>query len=249
MAVIFYFHAWKLSDTSTPKGVTVWSSNQSKKVKWNRQKEKHIRGEKKKDRGGEPRSAARHTFLGSSRFRWWNRTTGKLCVCASAFMEFQKTNQKQTKKPKRKHRGATFERSRTDTVDNEKASEEQFINDKPVSSDARQWEQVEVKRLNHLHIALGVERRKQKQSVRSMLLGGFMPLTTGTLWLVFSRHLLENTISDGKVMVEMALVATQCTRIHETWDSLWFCCHLDHLKPSQLQTRLHSRANVMTEWY
>lgn len=205
---------------------------------------------KKKDRGGEPRSAARHTFLGSSRFRWWNRTTGKLCVCASAFMEFQKDKtKKQTKKPKRKHRGATFERSRTDTVDNEKASEEQFINDKPVSSDTRQWEQVEVKRLNHLQIALGVERRKQKQSVSSMLPGGFILLTTGTLWLVFSWHLRGNTISDWTVMVQMALVASQCARIHETWDSLWFCFNLGHLKPSQLQTRSHSRANVLTEWY
>lgn len=61
------------------------------------------------------------------------------CACVRVpLWSFRKTNQKQTKKPKRKHRGATFERSRTDTVDNEKASEEQFINDKPVSSDAQQ---------------------------------------------------------------------------------------------------------------
>lgn len=249
MAVIFYFYAWKLSDLNPKKGHWVWSSNQSKKVKWNRQKQKHSRGEKKKTEV-ESRVLQRDTpFLDRLGFGGGTGRRGS-CACVRVpLWSFRKTNQKQTKKPKRKHRGATFERSRTDTVDNEKASEEQFINDKPVSSDAQQWEQVEVKRLNHLQIALGVERRKQKQSVSSMLLGGFIPLTTGTLWLVFSRHLRENTVSDWKVMVEMALVATQCTRIHETWDSLWFCFNLDHLKPTQLQTRLHFRANVMTKWY
>lgn len=251
MAVIFYFHAWRLSDISTPKRVTECeAATRAKKVKWNRQKEKHIRGEKKK------RQRWRAAFCSETHLSWIvsvsvvEQDDGEAVrVCERLYGVSERQTKKQTKKPKRKHRGATFERSRTDTVDNEKASEEQFINDKPVSSDTRQWEQVEVKRLNHLQIALGVERRKQKQSVSSMLPGGFILLTTGTLWLVFSWHLRGNTVSDWTVMVQMALVASQCARIHETWDSLWFCFNLGHLKPSQLQTRSHSRANVLTEWY
>lgn len=103
MAVLFYFHAWKLTDTSTPKRVTECeAATRAKRLSETGRKRSTSEERKKKDRGGEPRSAARHTFLGSSRFRWWNRTTGKLCVCASAFMEFQKDKPKTNKETKKK---------------------------------------------------------------------------------------------------------------------------------------------------
>ena len=47
------------------------------------------REEEEREAQKQPAAGARHTFLGSSRFRRWDRATGKLCVRASAFMEFE----------------------------------------------------------------------------------------------------------------------------------------------------------------
>lgn len=138
MAVIFYFHAWKLSDTSTPKGVTECEA--ATRAKRSSETGRKRRGEKKKETEVESRVLQRDTpFLDRLGFGGGTGRRGS-CACVRVpLWSFRKDKpKKQTKKPKRKHRGATFERSRTDTVDNEKASEEQFINDKPVSSDAQQ---------------------------------------------------------------------------------------------------------------
>lgn len=50
-------------------------------------------------RGEKPQSAARHTFLGSPWFRRWNRAARKLCMCASALMEFERPKAIREMKP------------------------------------------------------------------------------------------------------------------------------------------------------
>lgn len=94
IVAIFYHNAEKLSDfITTAADLKIPPGPQSEK-----QQEKDGKRSKperrRKEGDGKPHSAARHTFLGSSRFRRWNGATWKLCVCASAFMEFLKRKTK-----------------------------------------------------------------------------------------------------------------------------------------------------------
>lgn len=97
----------------------------------NNRNSKWINGQTRKPERGEERtelqSAARHTFLGSPWFRWWNRATWKLCVSASAFMKhFERKPKDKNKTNRKKQHKSVVERSRPDKIDNEKPSVGQF---------------------------------------------------------------------------------------------------------------------------
>lgn len=107
------------------------------------------------------------------------------CACVRVpLWSFRKENQKKKKNIKKNWNQKETQRcncweKQTRQSRQWKASEEQFKKMTTSEQQTRQWEQVEVKRLNHLQIPLWVESRKQKQSVSSILLRGSLQLATG----------------------------------------------------------------------